>query len=394
MDQAAPVTDQDVPGSHQAASSTHRPETDNPQAATGVQIEPHQQQQQMRLSQILEEAVKSTELPRKPVGLLAAAAAAGSSIPPVASRPLQPPRMPTFPSASPIPPRVPKVSTSPSSVPISVLLASLDTTTPPGFSMTEDQPTTRARTDTVIGHGANKKSNDSTSPHDVKNRNKNASTTSANDKGKAVEIIDVDGFAQAHELFEAETEKIASEKLAGKMKEIESKNDHAARLQRISVEQQQQQQLLEELRADLIQSAQDNNDLRHEVAALEQKIAHMEQERQDWARREAELIGEVEYWTIQAHAQAQAAAAVAAATVLEPAPTDELYDPAGNFNPDWDMLLDGQGQGQQRHSRDLTQAQPLPHAHAQALAPAQASAQVPAKDLGFRGFGVNANFAA
>ncbi|OQV09566.1 hypothetical protein CLAIMM_13673 [Cladophialophora immunda] len=69
---------------------------------------------------------------------------------------------------------------------------------------------------------------------------------------------------------------------------------------------------LGDLRADLIQSAKDNSDLRHEVDVLERKLAQSEEERRmywscglEWARREKGLCMELEYWKAQAGAATQ-----------------------------------------------------------------------------------------
>ncbi|OAL27441.1 hypothetical protein AYO20_09792 [Fonsecaea nubica] len=68
---------------------------------------------------------------------------------------------------------------------------------------------------------------------------------------------------------------------------------------------------LHDLRADLVQSARENSDLRHEVEVLEQRLAQTEEERQtywacgmEWARRERALVLEMEFWREQARSTA------------------------------------------------------------------------------------------
>ncbi|OAG41340.1 hypothetical protein AYO21_04503 [Fonsecaea monophora] len=68
---------------------------------------------------------------------------------------------------------------------------------------------------------------------------------------------------------------------------------------------------LHDLRADLVQSARENSDLRHEVEVLEQRLAQTEEERQtywacgmEWARRERALVLEMEFWREQARSAA------------------------------------------------------------------------------------------
>ncbi|KIW93084.1 uncharacterized protein Z519_05689 [Cladophialophora bantiana CBS 173.52] len=78
---------------------------------------------------------------------------------------------------------------------------------------------------------------------------------------------------------------------------------HAGKLTLISADQ------LEDLRADLIQSARENSDLRHEVDMLERKLARAEDQREtywacgvEWARREKGLQNELEHWRAQGEA--------------------------------------------------------------------------------------------
>ncbi|EXJ61247.1 uncharacterized protein A1O5_12039 [Cladophialophora psammophila CBS 110553] len=86
---------------------------------------------------------------------------------------------------------------------------------------------------------------------------------------------------------------------------------HAGKLTLVSAGQ------LEDLRADLIQSARENSDLRHKVDMLERKLARAEDQREtywacgvEWARREKGLRSELEHWRAQAEVATKRGSAV------------------------------------------------------------------------------------
>ncbi|KIW76707.1 hypothetical protein Z517_09151 [Fonsecaea pedrosoi CBS 271.37] len=164
----------------------------------------------------------------------------------------------------------------------------------PLFATTQTQKT---RHDTpvssdFVGHHGNKKVKTTTT------------TAASDDTGNVVGVQNPVGGARSDDADGRKTKGNSGNVTKGPRQQSGAEQQ-PGKLTLISAEQ------LHDLRADLVQSARENSDLRHEVEVLEQRLAQTEEERQtywacgmEWARRERALVLEMEFWREQARSAA------------------------------------------------------------------------------------------